>query len=338
MSKRCAARAWVLGAIMVAALAAPGSAQDFYKGKTINILTGFSPGGGFDLNARVLSRHIGRHIPGNPSVVVQNMPGAGSLNSVYYLDNTAAKDGTVINTFNFGAIGDARLSPGKIRVDFRKFNWIGSISHDLTICYAWHALGIKTLAELKARPVVHFGTTGPGASSYLNQKILKNVFGVRLQQVTGYPGSTEQRIAIERGELDGDCGAWSSIPQEWIDGRKINTVIKSSPTTAPDMPPDVPYSIDIAPDERARKILQLMLSSNQLGRPYIASAAVPAERVRMLREAFAATMKDPAFIAELQKLRLPLSPVIGEAAAKVVDEIYAIPDDIVAAARKVVSD
>ena len=212
MRKHCAA---LIGIVAMLA-AAPASAQDFYKGKTINILAGFSPGGGYDINARVLARHMGRHIPGNPTMVVQNMPGAGSLNAVHYLDNTAAKDGTVLNTFNFGAIGEARLSPDKIRIDFRKYNWIGSISQDLTVCYVWHALGVKTLDELKARPKVHYGSTGAGSSSDLNQRIMKNIFGVKLQQVGGYPGSAEQRIAIERGELDGDCGAWSSIPVEWI--------------------------------------------------------------------------------------------------------------------------
>jgi tripartite-type tricarboxylate transporter receptor subunit TctC len=319
-------------------LSANASAQDFYKGKTVSILAGFSPGGGYDVNARVLARHMGRHIPGNPSMIVQNMPGAGSLNAVHYIDNTAAKDGTVMNTFNFGAIGEARLTPDKIKIDFRKYNWIGSISQDLTVCYVWHALGVKTLAELVKRPKVHYGSTGAGSSSDLNQRIMKHIFGVKLQQVGGYPGSAEQRMAIERGELDGDCGAWSSIPVEWIRENKIVPVIRSSPATAADMPPGVPFSIEIAPDERSRQIMQLLLASNQLGRPFIASAAVPADRVKILREAFAATMKDPKFIAETQKLRLPVTPIVGEAALKVVDDIYRIPDDIVAAARKVMRD
>ncbi|MGH6767401.1 MAG: Bug family tripartite tricarboxylate transporter substrate binding protein [Xanthobacteraceae bacterium] len=336
MSTRTAITA--LAAIGALAVAIPAAAQDFYKGKTINILAGFSPGGGYDANARVLARHMGRHIPGNPAMIVQNMPGAGSLNAVHYLNNTAAKDGTVLNTFNFGAIGEARLNPGKVKIDFRKFNWIGSISQDLTVCYVWHTLGVKTLAELVKKPKVHYGSTGAGSSSDLNQKIMKNIFGVKLQQVGGYPGSAEQRMAIQRGELDGDCGAWSSIPADWIRDKKINPVIKSSPATAADMPPGVPFSIDIAPDERSRQIMRLLLASNQLGRPFIASAAVPAERVKILRDAFAATVKDPKFIAEATKLRLPVSPTVGEAALKVVEQIYRIPDDIVAAARKVIKE
>jgi tripartite-type tricarboxylate transporter receptor subunit TctC len=335
MGKRCVTLALLVGAALTSSAA---SAQPFYKGKTINILAGFSPGGGYDVNARLLARHLGRHIPGSPAIVVQNMPGAGSLNAVHYLDNTAAKDGTVLNTFNFGAIGEARLNPQKIKIDFRKYNWIGSISQDLTVCYVWHALGIKTLAELVRRPKVHFGSTGAGSSSDLNQRIMKNIFGVKLHQVGGYPGSAEQRIAIERGELDGDCGAWSSVPETWIKEKKIVPVIKSSPATAPDMPPGVPFSIDIAPNQRARQIMRLLLSSNQLGRPFIASAAVPADRVTMLRLAFDATVKDQAFVAEAKKLRLPVSPIVGEAAAKVVHDIYAIPPEIVEAARQVMQN
>src|SRR5262245_16640412 len=335
MQLRLAAQACV-AALSVAA--APAAAQDFYRGKTLTILAGFSPGGGFDINARVLARHIGRHIPGNPTVVVQNMAGAGSTTAVQHLDLSAPKDGTVIDIFNFGNIGEARLNPDKLKVDFRKFNWIGSISHDLTVCYVWHTFGVKTLAELKAKDKVHMGLTGMGTSSDTNQRILKNIFGVRVQQVSGYPGSAEQRIAIERGELDGDCGAWSSIPVEWVEGRKIVPVIRSAPATVPDMPADVPYSVDIAPSPRDAQVLRMLLASAQLGRPFIASQQVPAERVRILRDAFAATMKDPQFIAEAQKLRLPISPKIGDEALKVVEEIYATPDDIVAAARKVSSE
>src|SRR6266702_3345064 len=195
-------RRFAVLALAAMSFTTPAVAQDFYRGKTVTILVGFSPGGGFDLNARVLARHIGRHIPGNPTVAVQNMAGAGSLTAVHYLDLSAPKDGTVLDIFNFGNIGDSRLHPEKIKIDFRKFNWIGSVSQDLTVCYVWHTFGPKTLAELKAREV-HMGLIGTGTSSDNNQKIVKNIFGVRLKQVAGYPGSAQERIAIERGELDG---------------------------------------------------------------------------------------------------------------------------------------
>jgi tripartite-type tricarboxylate transporter receptor subunit TctC len=313
----------------------PGAAQDFYKGKTLTIVVGFTAGGGFDMNARMLARHIGRYIPDNPTVVVQNMPGAGSLTAVRYLDTSAPKDGSVIGIFNFGTIGDSKMAPEKVNIDYRKYNWIGSISQDLSICYVWHTFGPKNLAELKARPIVHMGLTGVGTSSDINQRILKNIFGVKLQQIPGYPGSAEERIAIERGELDGDCGAWSSIPDTWVEGHKLVPVIRSAPVEPPDLPKGVPYMVDIAPSERDRAIIKLLVASGQTGRPFIASSAVPADRVRILRDAFNAAVKDPAFIADAKKLRLPVSPKTGEEALKVVEDIYSTPDDIVQAAKKV---
>jgi tripartite-type tricarboxylate transporter receptor subunit TctC len=326
------------GLALAVAMTAPAAAEDFYKGKTLTVVVGFTPGGGFDLNARLLARHMGRHIPGNPDVIVQNMPGAASLKSVLYLDTTAPRDGTVIATFNFGQIGDSRMMPEKIKVDFRKFAWIGSISQDLTICYTWHALGIKTLAELQRHGTVHMGLTGVGTSSDVNQKILKEIFKVQVQQVAGYPGSAEERLAVERHELDGDCGAWSSIPQEWIEGAKINPVVRSAPIEPPDLPPHVPYAADIAPSPRDRDIVRLLTASGQLGRPFIASASAPAERIALLRAAFDETMKDREFLADAGKLRMPVSPKSGQDALGIVQDIYATADDIVQAARKIAGE
>jgi tripartite-type tricarboxylate transporter receptor subunit TctC len=327
-------------AVSTAALsiAVPAAAQDFYKGKTVTIVVGFTPGGGFDLNARLLARHMGRHIAGNPDVIVQNMPGAASLKSVLYLDTTAPRDGTVIATFNFGQIGDSRMMPEKIKVDFRKFSWIGSVSHDTTICYTWHALGIKTLAELQRHGTVHMGLTGVGTSSDINQKILKEIFKVQVVQVAGYPGSAEERLAIERRELDGDCGAWASIPQEWVEGGKINPVLRSAAIKPPDLPPDVPYEVDIAPSPREADIIRLLTASGQVGRPFLASAMVPPARIETLRAAFDATVKDPEFIADAAKIRMPVSPKSGREALRTVEDIYATADDIVQAARKIVGE
>jgi tripartite-type tricarboxylate transporter receptor subunit TctC len=328
---------WLCAVLLLAASLPPAAAQDFYKGRTLTIVVGFTAGG-FDLNARLLARHIGRHIAGNPDVIVQNMPGAGTLKSVLYLDTNAPRDGTVVTTFNFGQIGESRLAPDKVKVDFRKFSWIGSISQDLSVCYTWHTLGLKTLAELQRHGTVHMGLTGVGTSSDINQKILKEIFKVGVQQVAGYPGSADERLAVERGELDGDCGAWSSIPEDWVAGAKINPVFRSAPVTAPDLPAEVPYAADIAPSAREAEIIRLLTASGQLGRPFLASAAVPAERVALLRRAFDETMKDPEFIADARKGRLPVSPKSGEEALRTVEAIYATPDDIVQAARKIAGE
>jgi tripartite-type tricarboxylate transporter receptor subunit TctC len=327
-------------ALVLADLAAPlaHAQDDFYKGKTVNIVVGFTAGGGYDVNARAVARHLGKHIPGNPNVIVQNMPGAGSLQSVRYLDATAPKDGTVMTVFNPGLITQSIVEPERVSVDFRKLAWVGIVTADYRVCYGFGPNGVKSWDEMMKRKEFILGSTAKGAGNYVNGATLRLVFGAPVRQILGFPGSAEQRIAIERGELDGDCGAWSSIPLEWIEGRKIVPVIRSSPSIAPDMPPDVPYSVDIAPSERDRQVLRMLLAPTQVGRPFIASQAVPAERVRILRDAFNATMQDPQFMAEAQKLRLPISPKTGEEALKVVEEIYATPDDIVAAARKVTAE
>ena len=329
-------RLWKLMSLGVACLASfAAQAEDFYKGKTVTILVGFSPGGGFDLNARLLARHIGKHIPGNPDVVVTNMSGASSLTAVQFLDTRAPRDGTFIDTFNFGMIADSKMFPERVKVVLRNYGWIGSISVDVTSCYTWGGLGLKTLEDVRKRPIVHMGDVGPGTSAYVNQNILKKIFGVNVKQVIGYPGSAEQRIAIERGELDGDCGAWASLPADWVEGGKVNPLMRSTPTLAPGMPASVPYMGDIAPDARSRALIELLTASGSVGRPFIVSNAVPAERVAILRAAFDATLRDPDFLAEAARLRFPVTPKTGAQARKVVDEIYAAPADLVQEAREI---
>jgi tripartite-type tricarboxylate transporter receptor subunit TctC len=316
----------------------PAAAQDFYKGKILTILAGFSPGGGFDINARLLARYINRHIPGTPEVIVQNMPGAGSATSVLYLDASAPKDGTIIDIFNFGLIGDSLFQPTKTKIDFRNYAWIGSISEDLTVCYVWAALGVKNLADMKQHGQFHFGYTAVGASEDINTRILKSVFGLDIHQVSGYPGSAEERLSIERGELDGGCGAWSSVPEDWVKSGKISPIARSGATRPPDLAEDVPYYVDIAPTPHAAQIARLLVADGDVGRPFIASRLVPADRVKILQDAFAATMRDAEFVADLAKARLPLSPKTGAQALQTVQEIYAAPPDIVAAARKVLEE
>lgn len=328
-----------LVAMLVACFALPrqAAAENFYAGKTLTILVGLSAGGGFDINARALARHIGRHIPGTPNVVVDNMPGASSVTSILYLDNKAPRDGTFIDTFNFGLLSASLLQPNLSTLDLRRYAWIGSISEDLTACYVRANLGPKTFAELKTYGPVHFGTVGIGTSEDINERILRSVVGLDIRQVGGYPGSSQVRLAIESGELDGDCGAWSSLPEDWIKLKKINPISRSGMALAEGLTPDVPYIGDLAPNNRARQIIDLLVSGGQLGRPFIASAAVPPERLKILREAFDATMKDPEFRADLNKLRLPFSPKAANQALETVGAIYASPPDIIEAAKKLVT-
>lgn len=329
----------VLVTMLVAcfAIAQRAEAEDFYAGKTLTILVGFSASGGFDINARVLARHIGRHIPGNPNVIVDNMPGASSVTSILYLDNRAPQDGTYIDTFNFGLLSASLLQPNLSMLDLRKYAWIGSISEDLTVCYVRSNLGPRTVAELKSHGPVHFGNAGNGTSDDINERILRFVLGLDIHQVGGYAGSAQVRLAIERGELDGDCGAWSSLPDDWIKLKKISPISRSGMALPEGLTPDVPYIGNLAPNERARRIINLLVSGGQVGRPFVASAAVPPERLKILRDAFDATMKDPAFRADLDRLRLPFSPKSADEARKTVGAIYASPPDVIAAAKKIVT-
>jgi tripartite-type tricarboxylate transporter receptor subunit TctC len=332
--------AFAAATIVSTAVVSPARAQsaaDFYKGKTVNIVVGFTTGGGFDANARLLARHIGKYIPGNPNVIVQNMPGAASLTSVQYLDATAPKDGTVIDTYNFGQIIDAKMSPERIKVDFRKFNWIGSISVDLSACFVWNTIPGKTLEDFKKHGQLNFGLTGTGTSNDVNTRIIKNIFGMNIKQIAGYPGSAEQKLAVERGELDGGCGNWSSMPPDWIAEKKFTAFIKSSNTTPPDMDPSVPWGAAIAPNDHARELIKFILGAGEVGRPYMMSLSVPADRVKIVRDAFDKSVKDPAFIADADKLRLPVSPKNGAESLKVIEDLYSVPDSLVAEAKKIVT-
>jgi tripartite-type tricarboxylate transporter receptor subunit TctC len=321
---------------------APGAAQDpaaFYRGKTVRIVVGFSSGGGYDVYARVLARHIGRYIPGNPVIVVQNMPGAASLKSVQYLTTGAPADGTLVTTFNPGLITQSLTAPDKVGgVSFLDYAWVGNVSEDFRVCYTWNGTGIKSFQELLARPKVNFGNTGVGTSAYIDNRILSELFGVKVNMVKGYPGSADKRIAIERGELDGDCGSWTSMPDDWLRDRKITVHIRFSRTLVPGMPPSAAAARDLLTDPRKRDIFNLLTASAVVGRPYIAPKGVPADRLAALRAAFDATMKDPEFLADSEKQHLAVTPMTGAEVETFVKELYRTPPDIAAAAREISGD
>jgi tripartite-type tricarboxylate transporter receptor subunit TctC len=331
---------WAIVPLLLApvALAAPASAQDaasFYKGKQIRLTVGFTPGGGYDAYTRLLGRHIGRHIPGNPDVIVANMPGASSYKSVQYLNAGAPKDGTAITAFNPGLITQSMTIPDKVKVKFTDFAWIGSISEDLRVCYMWHTTGVKSWDDMLKRDQVVMGDTGSGSSSYVNQKMLQELFGVKLKQILGYPGSAEKRLAIERGELDGDCGSWTSIGEDWIRDKKINLVLRFSPHVALGLPTSVTYAGDLLKDAKKKQVFQLLAASAAIGRPFIASKEVPADRIKVLRAAFDASMKDPKLLADANKLKLLVTPMGGEMAEKELKEIYQAPADVIKMAKEI---
>ena len=317
---------------------APAHAQDaasFYRGKTVRVTVGFSSGGGYDQYGRLLARHIGKHIPGNPAVVVQNMPGAASLKSLQFLDTGAPTDGTMIVTFNPGLITGSLTSPLRTPLDFTKFAWIGNIAEDIRVCFTWGARGIRTWEAFLKRDKLAFGNTGVGTSAYIDDRILQVLFGVNLRMVQGYPGSADKKIAIESGELDGDCGSWTSLPDDWLRDRKIDIHVRFSKNVAPGMPAGIAWAGDLLDDERKRQTLRLLLAGAEIGRPFLVSKAVPADRVAALRAAFEATMTDPEFVADAEKQRLIVGPDTGAAVEKRIAEIYATPPDVVARAKEI---
>jgi tripartite-type tricarboxylate transporter receptor subunit TctC len=324
--------------LLALGVASNALAEDFYQGKTLSIVVGYAAGGGYDTNARLLARHISGHIPGNPAIVVVNMPGAGSLKSLEYIQRTAPKDGTTLELFDFTQITNSLLTPKKVPIDFRRFKWVGSITQDLAACYVWHTVKAKTLAEVQALPVVEMGRTNPGSSSDIEQKIFRKLFDVKVHSVAGYKGSSEAFLAVERGELNGGCITWASLPANWVTDKLITPVLRLSNATALGLPASVPSAYDVAANDRDRKIMRVLLASGEVGKPFVFVLAVPDDRVATMRGAFAATVQDPKFLADAEKLRQPVTPTLGEEAEKIVDEVYATPADIIQAARAVASD
>jgi hypothetical protein len=310
------------------------TAQTFYAGKTIKLIVSMPPGGGADAYARLVQRHFGRHVPGAPAILIQNMPGAGSLRAVLAL-NASPDDGTVMGHFSSGLLSEAITTPERVRVDFRAYAWLGNVSEDVRVCYLRSASGIRTWQDMLARNEVVFGATAPGNAGNVDTAMLRNLFGVKLKQVSGYSGSAEKRLAVEKGEIDGDCGGWTSVPDDWLRDRKINVMIRLSPTLVRGMDGSVPFGGDLVRDAGERKIYDFLTAPERLGRLFMVSGAVPADRVAVLRAAFDAMVVDPQFLAEAAQLRLLVTPMPAAEVAHRVGELYATPTDVLARAKAV---
>src|SRR5207302_8113512 len=262
------------------------------------------------------------HVPGAPAIVAQNMPGAGSLRSVMAL-NTSPDDGTVMGHFSSALLTEAITAPDRVKLDFRKFAWIGNVSEDVRVCYVRSSSGVRHWHDMLARSEVVFGATAPGTAGNVDTAVLRNLFGVKLKQVQGYAGSADKRLAVERGEIDGDCGGWTSVPDDWLRERKINVVLRLSPTLVAGMDKTVPFGGDLVKDASERKIYDFLIAPERLGRLFMVAGSVPAERVAVLRAAFDAMVADSAFRADAEKVRLLVTPMTGSEVAGHVGELYA---------------
>ena len=311
-------------AIAAVALILPTAGQaesvaEFYKGKSVELLIGYSGGGGYDVYARLLARHIGRHIPGNPNVVPRNMPGAGSLVLANWLYNVAPKDGTAFGIIGRGTPFDPLLGIDAAKFDPARYTWMGSMNNEVSVCVSWHTSGVSKYEELLQKEVV-VGGTGPSADTDQFPRITNAVLGTKFRIVSGYPGGNDISLAMERGEVQGRCGwSWSSViatRMDWYKQKKIHVLMQLALEKHDDLP-NVPLVVDLAKNEDDRQTLRLIFARQVLGRPFLAPPDLPADRAAALRKAFMDTMKDKAFLADAEKAKLEITPVSGDAIQKI---------------------
>ena len=308
-------------------LARAQTPAEFYKGRNVDLYIGYSVGGAYDLYARVLARHLGKHIPGNPTIVPKNMEGAGSLRLANWLFNVAPKDGTAIGTIGRGTAFDPILGSKAAQFDGTRYTWIGSANNEVSICVSWKTSGITRFEDLLTKELV-IGGTGAAADTDQFPKILNGVLGTRFKIVAGYPGGNDITLAMERGEVSGRCGwSWSSVMathRGWIEDKSINILVQLSLNKHPDLP-HVPLVVDLGRSDEQQQIFKLIFARQVIGRPFLGPPNIPKDRVDALRKAFAETMRDPEFLADAVKSQLEITPVAGEEVDRLVKEIYRTP-------------
>ncbi len=315
---------------------------DFYEKKRLTLYVGFSAGGGYDRYSRTLARHMGRHIPGKPRIVVKNRTGAGSMILTNELYNSLPKDGTVFATVGRGQTHEPLLGTKEARFDATKFTWLGTMNNEVSLCVSWHTSKIRAFDDMLAMPFV-VGGVGPGADTDNFPKVINYVFGSKMKLITGYPGGNDINFATERGELDGRCAwSWSSVKStrpQWLKDKKINLLVQMSTEPHPELTEmGVPFIMDYAKTDDQKAILAFIFSRQAWGRPYIAPPGVPADRAKALQAAFMATMTDPEFLADAKKQKLDVSPLSGPKVASLVAELYKTPENIIKLASVASSD
>jgi tripartite-type tricarboxylate transporter receptor subunit TctC len=331
--QKLAASSAALGALVLACLApAPARAQagPSLAGKNVQMLIGFGAGGGYDLWGRVVARHIGQHLPGSPTVVPQNMPGAGSFVAANNIYNLAPKDGSVM-----GIIArDAALGPitGAVgaRFDPTKITWLGTPTTETNVCIANSTSKVKTLKDLYDKELI-VGDTGVGTGTHSYPKALNALLGMKFKIIAGFPASSDVFLAMERGEVDGICESLDSVSgkrPDWIRSRKVTILFQGGATPNPELK-DVPFVADLARNPDDRLAIEFLYAGQGIGRPFVAPPDMPADRLKMVRDAFSATMKDPEFLEDAKRNMLDVEPEDGEHLAALIKKIYATPKPIV---------
>ncbi|HEX2930527.1 MAG TPA: tripartite tricarboxylate transporter substrate-binding protein [Candidatus Binatia bacterium] len=321
--------AFVFGLVM------PGSvfADDFYKGKTVRVIVGGSAGGGFDTYSRVMARHMGKHIPGNPALLVENMTGAGTLIAAKYLHSSAKPDGLSFGIFNGGLILGRVIGMKGIDFDVRELQFIGVPVQDSTVCSLRKESGVGSVDQwYAAKSPIKLGGLGPGNSVSDVPRVVRAALDLPLQMVDGYKGTAEVRMAADAGELHGACWAWESMRVSWANALKageVKVVLQVAMKKIPDLP-NVPAAMDLAKSNEARQLLKAgAIDPAAIVRVYVAPPRTPKERVEILRNAFAATLTDPEFVAETRKINLDVNPLTGDEVKKIVDDLFKLPAPMV---------
>jgi tripartite-type tricarboxylate transporter receptor subunit TctC len=323
------------GLLITAGSAQAQSVAEFYRGKTINVLIGVGVGGEYDLQARMVARHIGKHIPGNPNVVPQNMTGAGGIKMANYLFTHAARDGTYIGMLGNNFPATEAVGGAGVQFTSVKFNWLGSIAPVVETMAVLASTGVKTVDDLRKNEIVA-GASGKGAITYIYPSMMNEFLDTKFKIVTGYPGGNEINLAMERGEVQARNNTWSSwkaTKPVWLQNKFINIIVQAGPR-APDLDAPSVESLAKTPDDKT--LIELVTSGTRLGRPMATTPDVPPDRLKALRDAYRATMNDPEFRAEADKAGFEVNPVYGEDMQKIVGEIMSTPKDLAARAKHLV--
>jgi len=323
--------------VMVAGGAGAAGLEDFYRGRNVSLIVGYSAGGGYDAYARLLARYIGHHIPGGPVIVPQQMTGAGSLRAANYIFSVAPKDGSVFGTFS-RSIGISPLID-KATFDSRKFTWLGSVTDDDSLCVTWSTSAVKTWSDFTSMPST-FGGEGAGADPDIWLLFYKNVFGAKARLVSGYPGTNDIVLAMERGEVDGLCGiSWSTIKSthpEWLTSHSVNFIVQAALRKEPEIA-SVPLVTDLTSDPVRLQMTKVLLVGQAMARPFAAPPGIPDDRKTALIGAFDETMQDPNFLAEAKRQDFDVRPVSASALDALLAGVYQTPKDVLTRTTKAIS-
>ena len=329
----------LLGIGIAAASARADPVADFYHGKTLNLIIGTSSGNDYDTRGRLLARYLGHHLPGEPTIIPQNMPGVGGVKAANYLATIAPHDGTTLHMIMSNMMSSEAIGAQGVQFDTRKFFWIGNTSSTPNVTVSWYKSGVTSIEQVKTQQLI-VGAPG-GTAGVIYVTAMNGLIGTKFKLVTGYPGGNEVNLALERGEIDGRASnswaSWKSTHPDWVKDKKIIVLVQIGLKRAPDLA-DVPLLYELAHNDMDRQVLTFLSADTAIARSLVVTPDTPPERVEALRRAFDATMRDPEFIAEAEQAQLDVDPMPGAEAQKIADSIVNTPPAVVARAKALLGD